>query len=53
MVFKTITINYYFSFRLLKYDPKTKRITVLMKNLQFANGVELSEMDHSCCDRNC
>ncbi|KAL4105287.1 hypothetical protein QTP88_020540 [Uroleucon formosanum] len=29
--------------RLLKYDPKTKRNTVLMKNLQFANGVELSD----------
>ncbi|XP_050438846.1 adipocyte plasma membrane-associated protein Hemomucin-like [Adelges cooleyi] len=28
--------------RLLKYDPKTKKNTVLMKNLQFANGVELS-----------
>ncbi|XP_026816428.1 adipocyte plasma membrane-associated protein-like [Rhopalosiphum maidis] len=28
--------------RLLKYDPKTKKNTVLMKNLQFANGVQLS-----------
>jgi len=27
----------------LKYDPKTKRNTVLIKNLQFANGVELSD----------
>jgi len=29
--------------RLLKYDPKTKKNTVLMKNIMFANGVELSE----------
>ncbi|KAF0741436.1 adipocyte plasma membrane-associated protein-like isoform X2 [Aphis craccivora] len=29
--------------RVLKYDPKTKKNTVLMKNLQFANGVELSD----------
>ncbi|KAL5237931.1 hypothetical protein ACI65C_005341 [Semiaphis heraclei] len=29
--------------RLLKYDPKTKRNTVLIKNLHFANGVELSD----------
>uniref|UniRef100_A0A2S2PC81 Adipocyte plasma membrane-associated protein n=1 Tax=Schizaphis graminum TaxID=13262 RepID=A0A2S2PC81_SCHGA len=28
--------------RLLKYNPKTKKNTVLMKDLQFANGVELS-----------
>lgn len=29
-------------FRLLQYDPKTKKSTVLMKNLHFANGVQLS-----------
>ncbi|XP_022178955.1 adipocyte plasma membrane-associated protein-like [Myzus persicae] len=29
--------------RFLKYDPKTKKNTVLMKNLQFANGIELSD----------
>uniref|UniRef100_A0A2H8TTQ5 Adipocyte plasma membrane-associated protein n=1 Tax=Melanaphis sacchari TaxID=742174 RepID=A0A2H8TTQ5_9HEMI len=28
--------------RLLKYDQKTKKNTVLMKNLQFSNGIELS-----------
>jgi len=27
----------------LKYDPKTKKNTVLMKNLHFANGAELSD----------
>lgn len=31
-----------FFFRLLKYDPQTKRNTVLIKNLSFANGVEIS-----------
>jgi len=29
--------------RLLKYDPKTKKNTVLIKNIQFANGLELSD----------
>lgn len=29
-------------FRLLKYDPKTKKNTVLMNNLHFPNGVEIS-----------
>ncbi|XP_063599967.1 adipocyte plasma membrane-associated protein Hemomucin-like isoform X2 [Penaeus indicus] len=31
--------------RLIKFDPKTKKNTVLMKNLHFANGVQLSP-DH-------
>ncbi|XP_037799477.1 adipocyte plasma membrane-associated protein-like [Penaeus monodon] len=31
--------------RLVKFDPKTKKNTVLMKNLHFANGVQLSP-DH-------
>jgi len=29
--------------RLLKYDPKTKQTTVLLKGLHFANGVQLSK----------
>lgn len=29
--------------RLLKYDPQTKKTTVLLKNLYFANGVALSK----------
>lgn len=28
---------------MLKYDPKTKKNTVLIKNLHFANGVELAD----------
>lgn len=31
--------------RLIKFDPKTKKNTVLMKNIHFANGVQLSP-DH-------
>lgn len=31
-----------FVFRLIKYDPKTKKNTVLIRNLNFANGVELA-----------
>jgi len=31
--------------RLLKYDPRTKRTTVLLGDLYFANGVALSEHD--------
>jgi sugar lactone lactonase YvrE len=30
-------------FRLIKYDSKLKKNTVLMKNLHFANGIELSD----------
>lgn len=29
--------------RLIKYDPKTKQNTVLVKNIHFANGISLSE----------
>ena len=29
--------------RLLKYDPKTKETTVLLRDLQFPNGVSLSK----------
>uniref|UniRef100_A0A803L5K0 Strictosidine synthase conserved region domain-containing protein n=1 Tax=Chenopodium quinoa TaxID=63459 RepID=A0A803L5K0_CHEQI len=29
--------------RLLRYDPKTKRVTVLLRGLSFANGVALSK----------
>lgn len=29
--------------RVLKYDPKTKETTVLIRNLQFPNGLSLSE----------
>jgi sugar lactone lactonase YvrE len=28
---------------LLKYDPKTKKSTVLMQGIRFANGVQLSK----------
>jgi len=38
-----IKIKIFINYRLLKYDPKTKKNTVLMKNIMFANGVELSE----------
>lgn len=29
--------------RLVKYDPKTKKNTVLLNGLHFANGVQLSK----------
>lgn len=29
--------------RLLKYDPRTKSSTVLMREIHFANGVQLSQ----------
>jgi Strictosidine synthase len=29
--------------RLLKYDPKTKKTTVLLRDLQFPNGVSMSK----------
>lgn len=29
--------------RLLKYNPNTKETTVLLKNLQFPNGLSLSK----------
>lgn len=29
--------------RVLKYDPVTKQTTVLMKNIQFPNGLSLSK----------
>ncbi|XP_065855352.1 protein STRICTOSIDINE SYNTHASE-LIKE 2-like [Euphorbia lathyris] len=29
--------------RLMKYDPKTKKVTILLRNLSFPNGVALSE----------
>ncbi|CAG7835112.1 unnamed protein product, partial [Allacma fusca] len=29
--------------KLMKYDPKTKEITVLLNNISFANGVQLSD----------
>lgn len=29
--------------RVLKYDPKTKETTVLVRNLQFPNGVSLGK----------
>lgn len=34
-----------FDFRLIKYDPKTKKSTVLLNGIHFANGVQLSKSE--------
>lgn len=47
MMYTIITTNYnyleFFFSRLIRYNPKTKTNTVLMRNLHFANGIELSD----------
>lgn len=40
---KLILVLYFFNFRIIKYDPKTKSKTVVADGLLFPNGMAISK----------